>query len=78
MSPHHASESSELRRALGSDECVASYINELKRRVSRSGVVYRHLVSRTSAQEAREVLDRTMGAKTLTELLYESREDDQK
>lgn len=78
MNPSRASERSELRQALGSDECVATYISELKRRRPISGIVRHYTVYHTPAQEARAVLDLEMGGKTLTELLYESREDDQK
>lgn len=78
MNPRHASERSDLRAALGSDECVASYVLELKRRPSRSGIVRRYFMYHTAAQEARLIVDEAMGGASLTSLLYESREDDQK
>lgn len=48
------------------DPAIKSYIEELRRRYGKYA---------TSAREVREVLDKTMGDRTLTELLYEAREE---
>jgi len=73
MNPARASERSELRQALGSDEAVASYVSETKRR----GLHFTHLVyspDRTPTEDARQIIDVSMQG-SLTELLYKSRED---
>ena len=73
MNPSRASERSELRQALGSDEAVASYVSKMKGR----GLYFNRLVDspdRTSAQDARQIIDVSMQG-SLTELLYKSRED---
>jgi hypothetical protein len=70
MKPSRASDRSDLRQALGSDECVAAYVMGLKHRRSLSGIV--------RAQEARLIVDEAMRGASLTDLLYKSREDDQK
>lgn len=44
MNPRRVSERSDLRAALGSDECLASYIAGLKRRRSLSGIVRRYTI----------------------------------
>ena len=77
MNPSRVSERSDLRAALGSDECLASYIAGLKRRRSLSGIVRHYLVYHTPAQEARQIVDEAMRGASLTEALYKSREDDQ-
>lgn len=78
MNPLHAPERKDLRIALGSDKCVATYVLEIKRRSSRSGVIRGYLMYHTPAQEARLIVDEAMRGVSLTDLLYKSREDDQK
>ena len=72
MNPFRASERLELRRALGSDEAVASYVSEMKGRELR----FNHLMysERPVAHDARHIIDATMSG-SLTDLLYKSRED---
>lgn len=48
------------------DPAITSYIEELRRRYGKYA---------TSAEEVRRTLDKSMGDKTLTELLYEVREE---
>ena len=66
MNPSRASDKSDLRHLLGSDEAVANYVSEMKRRGFHP----------SSAQRIREVVDQSMQG-SLTELLYKSREDGQ-
>jgi hypothetical protein len=76
MKPSRASDRSDLRQALGSDECVAAYVMGLKHRRSLSGIVRRYLVSHSPAQEARRIVDEAMRGASLTDLLdllYKSR-----
>ncbi len=72
MNPSRASDRSELRLALGSDEAVASYVSEMKSRVLR---VHHSMYSeRPVAVDARRIIDLTTQG-SLTDLLYKSRED---
>lgn len=54
-----------LRLKSLTDPAIKSYIEELRRQYGKYA---------TSAQEVRETLDKTMGEKTLTDLLHEVRE----
>lgn len=47
------------------DPAIKSYIDDLRRQYEKYA---------TSAEKVREMLDKTMGDRTLTELLYEERE----
>ena len=78
MNPLRALHKSDLRQALGSDECVASYVTGLRQRRSLSGIVRHYPVHHTPAQESRLIVGEAMHGTSLTELLYKSREDDQK
>ena len=71
MSGHKTSQRSSkvaehLRLQCLTDPAIKSYIEELRRRYGKYA---------TSTQEVREALDKTMGDTTLTELLYQTREE---
>lgn len=65
-SQHGSKTAEQLRLQSLTDPAIKSYIEELRRQYGKYA---------TSAQEVREMLDKTMGDKTLTDLLHEVREE---